>query len=237
MGRREEGVWMKVNHSGGFLATEKQIDAIVEVSRRSKMDESWFGEIAEAVNKKGEKVHVVKDLENGHWLSLKFAVKVMNEGIFSVRDYIDDPSGVDAYYSLLYDLGIEDWVEDKMSNWTARMVSRSKIDLTNLLIRIGDEDRFYHRFRPMRVKVQPKTGVYYMDIGDAGKWEHSLCLWYCSNRKLAYDACFWGPDNIVHHVLTDGKNATEASTGFDIPLFMGAEDILEGRFNGANGVR
>ena len=221
---------MKVRHYGGFHATEKQIDAIVEVSRGSRMDESWFGEISEAINNKGEKVHVVKDLENGHWLSLKFAVKVMNEGISSVRDYVEDPALIDAYEKLLVELGIVDGDVEIGSSWAVRVASKSRVDLIGLMKCIENEDHFHNRLRPMRVLKQRGANAYYLDIGGAGSWSRSPCLWYCASHDVPFDVCFDGPDMVVHHVIRYGNGTVFSETLKDrMPLFMKASDIIKGK--------
>ena len=221
---------IRVSYKGGHLATPDQLNALVDVTRGSRMDESWFGEIVEAVNKKGEKVHVVRDLERNRWLSLKFAVGVVNGGISNVRDYTDDPVVVDAYYDLLDYLGIEDgWMSNRLSSWAARIASRSRVAITNFMIKIGNEDHHYHRFRPMDVRRQGKTNAYYLDLGSTGKWGRSLCRWLCHERGVAYDVCFWGPDRECHHIVHNGKKVIVSEMCEKMPMFMKAEDIIEGK--------
>lgn len=218
---------VRIRTSRGHLVSPEQINALAVVARGSKMTESWFGEIVEAVNNKGEKVHVVRDLKKKKWMPIGWAVSCVNSGIVSVRDYTDDPAVVDAYYRLLEDVGLEDRKEDRLSNWAARIASKSRAEMTKFMLLIEKEDHFYGRFRPM--KIRSHGGAYYIDLGGCGKWGMTLCLWLCRERGLAYDVCFWGSGmTACNHVVHDGKKCIVAET-CPPTLFMKAEDIVAGR--------
>ena len=231
---------IRIRTARGHFVAPEQINALAVVARGSKMTECWFGEIAEAVNNNGEKVHVVRNLKIKKWMPIRQAVSCVDGGIESVRDYTNDPAVVDAYYRLLEDVGLEDSKENRLSNWAARRAAKSRAEMTKFMLLIEKEDHFYGRFRPM--KIRSHGGAYYLDLGGCGKWSRTLCLWLCSKRGLAYDVCLWGPRMVeCTHVVRDGKKCVLVEVCNPIPLFMNAEDIVAGRLpkkgkkNGADG--
>ena len=77
----------KVRHMHGYHATREELDVVVAIAQKSKID-AWFGEIEEAKAMDGSVVHVVHDLERDSWLTFKYAVRLLDEGITAPEDYV-----------------------------------------------------------------------------------------------------------------------------------------------------
>lgn len=224
---RKELVSMKLRLKKAFLATKEQLDAVVGIARGSRMDESWFGEIAEGKTVDGKRTHVVYDRERGYWMSLKYAVKTMDEGIVSARDYLDDPKEVHAYEKLLVDLGIVSEADEKASGWYVRVASEDKKKIVSLVKAMLDEDIEKQRFRPMNTRKTKDGKVYYTDLGDCGSWGRSMCLWFCLHNDIGFDVCFHGPKRSFHHVVYNGMCVLLAETVQQVTPFVEAHDIIE----------
>lgn len=122
---------MKTRHAHGYLATPEEIDAVVEIAQRSKIDEAWFGEILEARARDGKKVHVVRDHERGTLLSFKFAVRMLDEGITSPFDYVPQSQWA-VFENLLKKLGIACAGAGKAERRTSRIADKSRERLREL---------------------------------------------------------------------------------------------------------
>ena len=116
---------MKTRHAHGYLATPEEIDAVVEIAQRSKIDEAWFGEVLEARARDGKKVHVVRDHERGTILSFKYAVRLLYEGIRSPFDYVSKSQGA-VFENLLKKLGISSAGAGKTDSLTSRIADKSR---------------------------------------------------------------------------------------------------------------
>lgn len=211
--KKGEHLLMPVRHKTGHFATEDQLNALIDITAATKMDESWFGHIVIAKTQSGKEVHVVRDRERGTWLTLKYAVKLVNEGISSPRDYLDEV-GAEQFESLLKDLEIVPKDIDEKTYWAARFVSNSKVQIANLMKKVLEKDLLHHRFRPMKIMRRKNSGLYYIDLGDQGEWSSSMCLWFAKDNGIAYDVHFqrYGAKDYLNHVVYNGKNVIVAET-------------------------
>lgn len=184
---------IKVRHKHGHLATDAQILAVIDLARATRMDEAWFGEIVKAKARDGNIVHVVKDCSYNKYITLKYAVKLLDEGIAHVRDYLD-ADGALEFESLMHKVGLVTPEMDQQWFWTGRFVSKSKAPLVTLVNAVFDNDVKLARYRPIKVLVHKKSGLYFTDLGGNWDWQHSLVKWFCSQDKyvdkIAYDV--WG---------------------------------------------
>lgn len=202
---------MKTRHKHGFHATLEQIDVLIDIVNSTAMDESWFGEIREAVSRDGNTVHVVKDMELGTWLSFRYAVSLVDQGICSARDYVTAEKA-DVYEAMLRQLGIVDKREDDESVWCARFVSKSKFKLGTVAKAVKEEDKRKSSFVPSKTRVRKDGDLFYLDLSRRGVWSRSQALWLArrSDMDLAFEVWFMGYDEIAHHVIYDGNYAVLA---------------------------
>ena len=96
---------LHVGHKRGHRLTDEQMDVLVEMAGKTHMDRSWFGQIDEAVNACGDRVHVVWDIENKRYMSVRHAVKTLDSGISCPEDFLDGDK-LAVYKNMLDDLGI-----------------------------------------------------------------------------------------------------------------------------------
>lgn len=228
---------IRVRHKSGHRATDAQINAMVDLARATKMDEVWFGEIIEAKDKNGEIVHVVKDQERGTYLTLKYAVKMLDEGVSHIRDYLNLEEAVE-FESLMRKVGLITKTMEKRWFWTGRFVSKSRFVLSSLVKAILDHDLMLAIYRPMKICKSKKSGLYYLDIGDTWDWIHSTARWFCGRSdkkdKISYD--IWGHrglsgvNRFYHHLKIMGVNMF-TGTRAEMPSGpQSPEDIVAGKF-------
>lgn len=224
----------QVRHKTGHLATKKQIAAMVDLASATKMDESWFGNVVEAENQNGDLVHVVWDRERRDWLTLKYAVKLLDEGVGHVRDYLDLEGAVEFEW-LMRKVGLITPKMEKEWFWTGRFVSKSRRELCCLMDAVMAYDSMWDRFRPMTVIRRRKSNLYFLDLGDNLDWIHSTERWFCGRDdvkgKIAYE--IWGyrgltgNDKYYHH-LSNGKEMIVGEVRKDMPNGpRSPEDIVE----------
>lgn len=229
---------VKVRHKSGHIATDAQINAMVDLARATKMDEAWFGEIEEAKARNGGIVHVVKDLERGTYLTLKYAVKLLDEGVGHIRDYLDLEGAVE-FERLMRKVGLITKTMEKRWFWTGRFVSKSRLVLSVLVKAILEHDLMWGRYRPMKICKSKKSGLYYLDVGDNWDWIHSTARWFCArgdnDSKISYEVWGYkglvGPSKFYRHGVVKGSmifNGVYANMP-NGPL--SPEDIVAGKFD------
>ena len=191
---------MRTRHRHGIHATDEQLNAIVELSRATKMDENWFGEIREAIAGDGKKVHVVWDNYERIWLPLKFAVKLLDEGTGLERDYLDQ-SGVHAYHTLLVKCGVMEPYNGKCS-WRARFASKSRHKLSVMRYGIMSERN------DMKFPIRKFGDVYYIDVCGSYDWARSYCLWFSrrNDMRIPFEVVFtMDGGKTFHHSVHNGE--------------------------------
>lgn len=225
--KKGEHLLMPVRHKTGHFATEDQLNALIDIAAATKMDESWFGHIVIAKTQSGKEVHVVRDRERESWLTLKYAVKLVNEGISSPRDYLDE-IGAEQFESLLKNLEIVPKDIDEKTYWKARFVSDSNVKIAKIMKRVMDKDSLHFRFRPMKISRGSDSGLYYIDLGDRGDWSSSMCLWFAKNNGIAFDVYFmrYGAKDYFNHVVYNGREVLLAETADSMRRTLSLEDIV-----------
>lgn len=222
---------MKVRHKHGYHASPREIDALLCIVNATKMDEFWFGEIREAKAQDGRTVHVVRDRERKSWLSFKYAVSLVDQGICSARDYVM-AEDADVYENMLRSLGIIDRSVDGESVWCARFVSERRSKLEALSHAVKDKDLRKSRFRPMMPRIVKDGDLYSLTLSAQEPWSRSMPLWFArrSDMKLAFEAQFTGLDGVVNHVVFDGEKAVLAEWSEAVSCrwgeFMSPHDIV-----------
>ena len=194
----------KVRHMHGYHATSEELDVVVKIAQESKIDEAWFGEIIEAKARDGKTVHVVKDMERNTFLSFKFAVKTLDEGIGSPFDYVTVKQGL-VFEKLLKKLGIVPANIDTTASWTARFASTSERDMFGLMKAIIDEDSEAFRFRPLEIRDCHKKGIRFLDVGNKGDWNRSVCRWYCTTYGIPFEAWYKRFGKKLLHYVYNGR--------------------------------
>lgn len=213
---------MRTRHRHGIHATEEQLNAIVDLSRATRMDESWFGEIREAVAGDGKKVHVVWDNDERIWLSLKFAVKLLDEGTGFERDYLEK-SGVHAYHGLLVKCGLMEPYNGKCS-WRARFASKIRHKLSVMRLGIMSERN------DMNFPIRKFGDVYYIDVCGSCDWVRSYCLWFArrNEMKIPYEVvatCDGG--KTFRRVVHNGECCVSYGTCVRDAPWLTPRDIVE----------
>lgn len=211
---------VKVRHKSGHRATDAQINAMVDLARATRMDESWFGEIIEAKAKSGGIVHVVKDRERGTYLTLKYAVKLLDESVGHVRNYLGLEGAVE-FERLMRKVGLITPKMEKKWFWTGRFVSRHKSVLVSMVKTIFEHDAMWARCRPMKVCQCKKSKLYYFDTGDNWDWMHSTARWFCGwcDVKLNISYEVWGYGGLTgnnkyyHHIWNGRTNGRTVGIG------------------------
>lgn len=194
----------QTRHSNGYFATDPELNAVAMIAQGAKMDESWFGEIVEAYNRKGRRVHVVKDRERNSLLSFKYAVKTLDEGIGSPFDYMTVKQGL-VFEKLLKKLGIVPANIDTTASWTARFASTSERDMFGLMKAIIDEDSEAFRFRPLEIRDCNKKEIKFLDVGNKGDWNRSVCRWYCTTYGIPFEAWYRRFGKKLLHYVYNGR--------------------------------
>lgn len=213
---------MRTRHRHGIHATEEQLNAIVDLSRATRMDESWFGEIREAVAGDGKKVHVVWDNDERIWLSLKYAVKILDEGSAFERDYLDQ-SAVHAYHELLVKCGVMEPYRGKC-RWSARFASTSRHKLSVMRCGIMNERN------DMEFPIRRFGDIYYIDVCGSYEWVRSYCLWFArrNDMKIPFEVVFTCDDGkTFHHVVHNGECVATAGTCNSEHPWLTPRDIVE----------
>lgn len=224
MSRKKTDCVNTTRHKHGYHATRAELDAIVDIVRVSKMDESWFGEIVEAKARDGNVVHVVHDLESGSWLSLKYAVKLVYEGTMLPFDYVTIKQAI-VFEKLLYKLGIVPKGYNDRNRWYARIASKHRRLILDLMASIIEADSANAQFRPMKIKRR-KSGVYFLDIGDVGAFPRSVCYWFCCDKMIPFDAWCERKGKKALHFVSDGRKFCLPVEEDECKLLANPEDIV-----------
>lgn len=191
----------KTRHAHGYKATNAELDVVVKIAQESKIDEAWFGDIVEAKARDGKIVHIVWDRERHSWISFKFAVQMLDEGINEPFDYVTVKQAL-VFEKLLKKLGI---LEPEMdARWTVRCASSSKHDLFEVMKHVLEEDVKEFRFRPMEIKKRRGLGIHYLDIGGKGFFDRSVCRWACTTNGVPFDA-WYTRNGKTHHYVYNGS--------------------------------
>lgn len=232
---KEVDPMIKVKHKTGHLATQRELDVIVKAAQWCKFDEAWIGPIVEAKNAAGKKVHVYKDLETGHYNSLKTAVRLIYEGTTHFRDVLCAKDAA-VFYLLLYKLGI--LKDDPYEWWHARFAS-SMSEIEGLKDAIREEDALLFRYRPkLPIKQAGICGPAYMDVGGEGPWRLSTELWYAMQHGINAELyCHSGEGGLRRIFIEDGWKMLDEPME-SMREFCDPEQIVSGtirKFNNKKG--
>lgn len=218
----------RTKHKGGYKASPEELDVVVKISRLSKLDESWFGEIQEFMTANGKVVHEVLDNEEDRWLSFRFAVKLLDEGVVTIWGYGLTDDEVKAWDSLLRKLGIISRREDAASFWNLRIACMNHSSLKAAMADISEMDRRMHRSRNLHLKAfRTKSRVYYLDLSDKGGWERSYERYVCYRLSIPFEVIYTDDGKSYRHVVSNGKMLTMSMPTDLWQLFLPPEDIVK----------
>lgn len=218
----------RTRHKGGYKASSDELDLVVKMSRITKLDESWFGEIDEFRTANGEVVHEVLDNEEGRWLSFRFAVKLMDESVGVIWGYGLTDNEIKVWDSLLRKLGIISRREDAASFWNLRMACMNRASLKAAMDDISDMDRKMHRSRNLHLKVfRTKSNVYYLDLSDKGAWQRAYERYVCYRLHIPFEVIYTYDGKRYWHVVNNGEMVTMSMSTDLWELFLPPEDIVK----------